>query len=194
MTEIKWGILFTALFLCIIVGTELHGALYAYVMCSELNLNMQLDTCVEDTLEETEFKEENGVRFTNAKKTGNLLKKNLRRALDISNEKEEYLEKAVRAVFLYEETGFYFYEQDKDEWIWNEFEEENMEKRIRCMESVMHKITGRIFTFPEISDEKFANSLDGTGILLIFEPQAKGFAGTKYNRLILSGAKVEKLW
>lgn len=194
MTEVKWGILFTGVFLCMMLGMEFQMAFLEQISYSELNLNMQLDTCLEDTLEYTEFVESEVLHFVNVEKTEMLLWENLCKALGVSENHTVMLKKAVAFVCLYEEGGFYYRGNDETGWEWQNYEGKNLELRIKQMEKLMEKETGEVFTFPKIKEETFANSLDGTGILLFFKAPQQKFLGQNYNRLILSGAKVEKMW
>lgn len=194
MTEVKWGIIFISIFLCLVLGLEFRCIFLREVTGLELNLNMQLDTCLEDTLLYTDYSLEEGISFANPENTGDLLWKNLFRALDVPEEQKAILLEKVAIVFLYEEKGFYYYGKDSGSWIWQDYQEKSLEYQILQMEAFIEKETGLSLTFPKNEEDKMANSLDGTGILMLFRPNVARVDGQEYNRLILSGAKVENLW
>lgn len=194
MTEVKWAILFVALFLCTILGLEFRNAFYKQILYSEQNLNIQLDTSLEDALEQITFVMDEGIRFASAEAAGRILKENLKQGLQVTQGREEKFCEAIRFVVLYEKSGFYFYGAKSGKWKWYSYDGESLAERMEQMECLMEKENGRCYTFPQSTEDKFANTLAGTGVLLAFEPPAESFLGVNYHRLILSGAKIEKMW
>lgn len=193
MTEVKWGILFVGIFLCLILGVEYKITLVETLIGTGNNLNCQLDTCLDDTLEEASYIEGEGLTFAHVESVVALLQRNLEKAFSqwIIDEKA-FMDRIVLLVF-YEEDGFYLY-SGKNAGVSEKisYEKETLEQRIFQMEKEMEKRSNLSFTFPTIEEEPFANSLEGTGVFMVFRAPVQMFSGRDYERLVISGAKVEK--
>ncbi len=191
MTEVKWGILFTALFLCLCLGLECQLAYTQRFLLTEQNLNVQLDTCLEDTLENISYEEtEMGLRFSSVTEVGKVLEEKLLQAFRFQEITSQALEERVVFVFLYERDGFYYTTSlETNKWIWQSYVEEEQEKHVIQMEEIMEKESGLQFSFPEIEKEAYGETLKGTGALMVYDGRKKSFLGEKYDSFLLSGAK-----
>ena len=187
MTEVKWGILFTAFFLTLIFGLEYEVQLVKGLIVTKIQYNLQLDTCLTDTLRKSELGYQNGgYFFYNPDRVRKELEKQLAFAWADSLEGEagtgaEY--QGMALLILFELDGFYFFEPkmesisekvqfqtDKAEEKLSELET-FMEERLKEQFELDGKNGNLRFTFPKEERAAYAQTIKGTGLLLVYEAE-----------------------
>lgn len=205
MTEIKWSILFTALFLVLAFGLEYEILLTEGLINTKIQYNLQLDTCLSDTLRSSELGRRGGAFFFyRPDRVQKELKKQLAFVWPSLYGKGSNAEDGgIALLILYEPDGFYFYAPGmKETSAKTVFQEEGGEERLLQLEAFMEEQLrkqfvsegkkGRLcFTFPKEERAAYAQTVKGTGLLLVYEAEAACFRGRPYERFILSGARVE---
>ena len=198
MTEVKWGILFVAVFVTLVFGMEYKIQLVKGLTISKIQYNDQLDTCLTDTLWKAEIGFADGEAFFSEP---DRVRKELEKQLNFVFPDWQ----GAALLILYEPEGFYFFTPEMAEV--SEmvvYEDESSEKRLCELENFMEKQlkkrllqagkAGEIrFTFPREERASYGQTIQGTGILLVYEAKEAYFKGNPYERFILSGARVEDL-
>ena len=114
MTEVKWSILFTAFFITLIFGLEYEIQLVKGLTVTKIQYNLQLDTCLTDTLRKSELGyQSGGYFFYSPNHVRKELEKQLAFAWDTSLESEERTGaeyQGMALLILFELDGFYFFE------------------------------------------------------------------------------------
>ena len=209
MTEVKWSILFTAFFITLIFGLEYEIQLVKGLTVTKIQYNLQLDTCLTDTLRKSELGYQNGgYFFYNPNRVQKELEKQLAFAWDNSLESEEGTRaeyQGMALLILYESDGFYFFElgmesvsekvlfrADKAEEKLSELEI-FMEERLKEQLELDGKNGNLRFTFPKEERAAYAQTIKGTGLLLVYEAEEAYFMAHPYERFLLSGARVEAI-
>ncbi len=203
MTEIKWGLLYTALFLVWVFGLEYRIVLMKQLSLTKIQYNMQLDACLRDTLEEASFFQDGGrFSFQNPEAVLKELKRQM--DFDFAVWGSEEVEQGILMLALFEEDGFYYYsygmEKVSEKKIFESWEQEEkisqmerfMEEKIGELFQKKGKSGGLLFTFPKNEANQWAQTIQGTGLLLVYEAPAQFFQGNPYERFLLSGARVEE--
>ena len=209
MTEVKWSILFTAFFITLIFGLEYKVQLVKGLTVTKVQYNLQLDTCLTDTLRKSELGYQNGgYSFYNPNRVRKELEKQLVFAWSTSLEGEmgtgaEY--QGMALLILFEPDGFYFFDPgmesvsekvlfqtDKTEEKLSELET-FMEERLKEQLELDGKNGNLCFTFPKEERSAYAQTIKGTGLLLVYEAEEACFKAHPYERFLLSGARVEEI-
>lgn len=206
MTEVKWSILFTALFIVLSFGLEYEIQLVEGLTVTKIQYNLQLDTCLTDTLRKSELGKQNGAYFFYSP---DRVRKELKKQLSFAwpgvprkgTDSEDW---GIVLLILYESDGFYFYkpgmEMTSKKVV---FGAEEPEERLSELETFMEeqlqeqlKLNGKkgrvCFTFPKEERASYAQTVKGTGLLLVYEAEAAYFKGRPYERFLLSGARAEE--
>lgn len=207
MTEIKWSILFTALFLALSFGLEYEIQLEKRLAVTKIQYNLQLDTCLTDTLRKSEMGNQEGAYFFyNPQRVRKVLEQQIKFMWPgFSGERADRGNGRIALLILYEPDGFYFYEagmhmvSEKVNFLTDEAEE-----RISQLETFMEgqlkerlvldgKKGSLCFTFPKEERAFYAQTIKGTGLLLVYEAAESYFKGRPYERFLLSGARAEDI-
>lgn len=204
MTEVKWGILFTAFFLAISFGLEYEIQLVERLTVTKMQYNLQLDTCLTDTLRRSELGKQNGdYFFYNPQRVPKELERQMKFVWPGFSEEDSGKKGRTALLILYEPDGYYFYEPQMDmvsEKV--KFQSQEAEERISQLETFMERqlkerlaLDGKkgtlCFTFPKEERAAYAQTIKGTGLLLVYEAAESYFKGRPYERFMLSGAKIE---
>lgn len=221
MTEVKWGIIFVAIFSILVFGMEYEIQLIKGLTVTKIQYNLQLDTCLTDTLRKAEISSRNGdAFFYNPDRVRTELEKQLEFAFSNSlvigehGNKENYqgmgayekeeIYKGMLLLILYEPDGFYFFEPEmeavSEKVLFQAAKsEEKLSELEVFMETVLKKQLfrkgkrgGLCFTFPKEERSEYAQTIKGTGLLLVYEAEEAYFKGNPYERFLLSGARVEE--
>lgn len=217
MTEVKWGLLFIALFFVLIFGMEYRILLVRELSLTGIQYNLQLDTCLRDTLEQSGLvQEKGGFIFQNPQNVLQELKRELRfdfavwereamKDQEEEAQQETVLEQGIQMLILFEEDGFYYYcygmEKVSEKQMFDSTKQEEKISQLECFmeqkigESFQKRGSGGSlrFTFPKEEKNKWAQTIQGTGLLLVYEAPKQFFQGAPYERFLLSGARVEAL-
>lgn len=207
MTEVKWSILFTALFLALSFGLEYEIQLEKRLAVTKIQYNLQLDTCLTDTLRKSEMGNQEGAYFFyNPQRVRKELEQQIKFMWPgFSSERADRGNGRIALLILYEPDGFYFYEagmqmvSEKVNFLTDEAEE-----RISQLETFMEgqlkerlvldgKKGSLCFTFPKEERASYAQTIKGTGLLLVYEAAESYFKGRPYERFLLSGARAEDI-
>ncbi len=219
MTEVKWGIIFAAVFLTLIFGLEYKIQLVEKLTLTKIQYNEQLDTCLTDTLRNAEvgFRSGEGF-FYNPDRVRRELEEQLEFAFSVHGSlygygKGEKGQKAhetegiysgIMLLILFEPDGFYYYGPEMEavsEKIY--FPAEKPEEKLSMLEAFMEATVkeqfsqkekrGRLcFTFPKEERSIYAQTVKGTGLLLVYEAGEVYFQDAPYERFLLSGARLER--
>lgn len=206
MTEVKWSILFLAFFIIISFGLDYKIQMEKGLTITEIQYNLQLDTCLTDTLRCSELGRRNGESFFySPDRVRKELTKQLTFAgLGSSEYREGEGDGGIVLLILYEPDGFYFYEpgmgaiSEKTVFYVENGEERLsklemfMEERLRIQLEAAEKNGTLCFTFPKEERASYAQTIKGTGLLLVYEAAELRFKERPYERFILSGARVEE--
>lgn len=221
MTEVKWGIIFVAIFSILVFGVEYEIQLVKGLTVTKIQYNLQLDTCLTDTLRKAEISSRNGdAFFYNPDRVRKELEKQLEfafpdlAAMGEHGNKEKYhrmgeyereeIYKSMALLILYEPDGFYFFEPEmtavSEKVLFQAAKsEEKLSELEVFMETVLKKQLsqkgkrgGLCFTFPKEDGSGYAQTIKGTGLLLVYEAEEAYFKGNPYERFLLSGARVEE--
>lgn len=205
MTEVKGSILFTAFFLALIFGLEYNIQLVKGLTVTKVQYNLQLDTCLTDTLRKAELGRRNDdYFFFRPDRVRKELEKQLAFAWNAaSEEKAEETYQGMALLILFEPDGFYFFEPgmesvsekrrfqaDGEEKKLSELEQ-FMEERVKEQLELDGKTGSLRFTFPKEERAFYARTVKGTGLLLVYETEEAYFQERPYERFLLSGARVE---
>lgn len=207
MTEVKWSLLFTALFIVLTFGLEYEIQLLEGLTVTKVQYNLQLDTCLTDALRKSELgKQEGDYFFYNPDHVRKELKKQLSFAWPGQpKEAPESENWGIALLILYEPDGFYYYSpRMKTVSAKEAFQAETPEARLSELEAFMEEalkkqfaLDGKrgtlCFTFPKEERAAYAQTVQGTGLLLVYEAQEAYFKGRPYERFLLSGARVEEI-
>lgn len=206
MTEVKWSLFFAALFIVLSFGLEYEIQLVKGLTVTKVQYNLQLDTCLTDTLRSSELGKRNGAYyFYNPDRVWKELKKQLSFAWPGQpKEAADSEDWGIVLLILYEPDGFYFYSPGM-EIISKKvvFQTDTSKERLSELEAFMEgqlreqfKLDGKkgklCFTFPKEERASYAQTVKGTGLLLVYEAQKAYFKGRPYERFLLSGARAEE--
>ena len=209
MTEVKWSILFTAFFITLIFGLEYEIQLIKGLTVTKVQYNLQLDTCLTDTLRKSELGYQNGgYFFYSPDRVRKELKKQLTFAWNTLLESEggegaEY--QGMALLILFELDGFYFFEPGMEAvsekvLFQSDMAEEKlselevfMEERLKEQLEPDGKKGSLRFTFPKEERAAYAQTVKGTGLLLVYEAEEAYFKAHPYERFLLSGARAEEV-
>lgn len=207
MTEIKWGIFFTVLFLILSFGLEYEIQLVEKLAVTKVQYNFQLDTCLTDTLRKSELSRIDGTYFFyNPQRVKNELEQQIKFVWPgFSAEGEDKGYGRIALLILYETDGFYFYEAGMhmvSEKV--RFQSDEAEEKISQLETFMERqlreqlvLDGKkgmlCFAFPKEERAAYAQTIKGTGLLLVYEAAESYFKGRPYERFLLSGTRVEEI-
>lgn len=207
MTEVKWSILFTFFFITMIFGLEYEVQLVKGLTVTKVQYNLQLDTCLTDTLRKSEMGFQNdGYFFYSPDRVRKELEKQLTFAWDTSLESEEGAGaeyQGMALLILFEPDGFYFFEpgmesvSEKVQFRADKAEEKLfeletfMEERLKEQLELDGKKGSLRFTFPKEERAAYAQTIKGTGLLLVYEAGEAYFKAHPYERFLLSGARAE---
>lgn len=215
MTEVKWGLLFIALFFVLVFGMEYRTALVRELSLTGIQYNLQLDTCLRDTLEQSDLiQSEGGFTFQNPQNVLQELKRELRFDFAVweregakvqkeEEQRETALEQGIQMLILFEEDGFYYYCYGMEEVSEKQmFDSGEQAEKVSQLECFMERKIGENFqergssgslrfTFPKAEKNKWAQTIQGTGLLLVYEAPIQFFQGAPYERFLLSGARAE---
>lgn len=208
MTEVKWSILFTAFFITLIFGLEYEIQLIKGLTVTKVQYNLQLDTCLTDTLRKSELGCQNGSYFFySPDRVRKELEKQLAFAWETSLEDDEGEAEyqGMALLILFESDGFYFFEPEMESVSEKVlFQADNAEEKLFGLEMFMEerlkekvKSDGKNgslrFTFPKEERAAYAQTVKGTGLLLVYEAEEAYFKEHPYERFLLSGARAETI-
>ena len=207
MTEVKWSILFTAFFITLIFGLEYEVQLVKGLTVTKIQYNLQLDTCLTDTLRKSELGYQNGgYFFYSPDRVRKELEKQLAFAwkTSVEGDEGEAEYQGMALLVLFELDGFYFFEPGMESVSGKiQFEAEAAEEKLSELEMFMEErlqekleLDGKKgslrFTFPKEERAAYAQTIKGTGLLLVYEAEEAYFKEHPYERFLLSGARAEE--